>query len=120
MPDTPPQPAERSVRELLRNQVVTIVHGETPDGQPIYASGVIAFPDAHANQAEFERDLLAKTIRDDRERLNAFYRDVRKLAADFGDPGRNVIAAMPFGATLDQVACEIYGIDISDEGAPGA
>lgn len=38
------------------------------------------------------------------------YRDVLAIAADYTDPSRDIIASMPFGATLDQVMGEKYGV----------
>jgi hypothetical protein len=38
------------------------------------------------------------------------FRDILALVSDYGDPGRDVIARVPFEATLDQVMGEAYGI----------
>jgi hypothetical protein len=39
----------------------------------------------------------------------AIWRDVNQLMDDYRVPGRDLIAAMPFGASLDQVMIERYG-----------
>lgn len=39
----------RRIRNVLRNHVVMIEHSRTPDGQVIYASGPLAFPDVLAD-----------------------------------------------------------------------
>jgi hypothetical protein len=40
----------------------------------------------------------------------AIWRDVRSLAAEYGDPSRDIIAAVPFGASLEQLMIEDYGM----------
>ena len=40
----------------------------------------------------------------------AVYHDVRHMMADYGDTERDVIASMPFAATLDQLMIEFYGL----------
>lgn len=47
------------------------------------------------------------------------YRDVCALMEDYGDPGRDVIATMPFAASLDQLMFEQYGVTL-DGAAPAA
>lgn len=40
------------------------------------------------------------------------YADLRQLIADYGDDERGVIALMPFGASLDQLFHEKYGLEL--------
>jgi hypothetical protein len=54
------------------------------------------------------------------DQARRIYRDVRALMADYGDPGRDVIAAMPFAASLDQVMFEQYGVTLDDPPAEGS
>ena len=49
--------------------------------------------------------------------IAAVYRDVLQLMSDYGDPEMDRIAAMSFGATLDQVMCERYGLTDAHLGA---
>ena len=44
--------------------------------------------------------------------LRSLYADVRDLMRYYSDSGQNMIAAMPFGATLDQLMLEKYGTEI--------
>lgn len=46
--------------------------------------------------------------------LRSLYADVRGLMRDYSDSGQNMIAAMPFGATLDQLMAEKYGIETEE------
>jgi hypothetical protein len=48
------------------------------------------------------------------------YRDVNVLMADYGDPDRDIIAAVPFAASLDQVMSEQYGVTLDDAPAEGS
>jgi len=49
-----------------------------------------------------------------RETASQFYRNVRQIAEDFTDHKRDIIAMIPFAATLDQIAVETYGLTEED------
>jgi hypothetical protein len=65
---------------------------------------------AHARHIEFyqqkARDILDTALP---HIAAAIWRDVNQLADDYRVPDRDLIAAMPFGASLDQVMTERYG-----------
>ena len=65
------------------------------------------------NQAAIERVLAAAAP----HLIAAVYRDVRQLMSDYGDPEMDRIAAMPFGASLDQVMSERYGLTAAQTGS---
>lgn len=44
--------------------------------------------------------------------LAEFAADVNQLIGEYSDDDRDVIAKMPFAATLDQIAYEKYGISL--------
>lgn len=53
------------------------------------------------------------------EQARQIYAEVAALMADYSDPGRDVIATMPFAASLDQLMFEKYGVSLpSDAGEP--
>ena len=51
-----------------------------------------------------------------RETAARFYRDVRQAAEDYTDHERDVIAWIPFCASLDQLAAESYGLTDKEMG----
>ena len=59
------------------------------------------------------------TARAVEERTLAIWRDVRSLAVEYGDPSRDIIAAVPFGASLEQLMIEDYGMTTEPPEVPG-
>ena len=47
-----------------------------------------------------------------KSRLLDLHRDIQQLMAAYRDDGRDIIAAMPFAASLDQLFMEKYGVNI--------
>jgi hypothetical protein len=80
------------------------------DGDPIECSH-----EAARGQAEAERDALKAAI--EAGEVARFAADVRRLVGDYSDRERDVIALMPFLATLDQLCLEKYGFDLDEVAA---
>lgn len=67
------------------------------------------------SMADDVAEVVAPVVRE--AAFRQMYQDVCGLVADYGDPDRDIIAAMPFGASLDQLMVEGYGVaDLIDEG----
>ena len=97
-----------------------------------FAAVTKAICDAGVLSMQFQRsDGLAKlahaalravgegTERAVEERTLAIWRDVRALMKDYGDPSRDIIAAAPFGASLEQLMIEGYGMTTEPPEVPG-
>jgi hypothetical protein len=46
------------------------------------------------------------------ELLTGLYAEISALMADYTDPSRDIIALMPFAASLDQLMHERYGVTL--------